>query len=313
MNIKSKPRFFSIDFLRGLTILLMIIVNTPGSWDFIYSPLKHSNWHGCTLADFVFPSFIFLIGLSMSISIAKSDNNLDFKKILKRCFLIFLIGFCLNWFPFFNSDIESVRVFGVLQRISFSYFFACVCILLFNKTKLILLSSFCLLIIHWLILFIFGTTDPYSLSGNISQNIDNFILSRNQVYQGFGIPFDPEGILGTLSCSAQLLFGFIVGRFLFVKQNPRKSKILFLFFSSVLMILISLIINFYYPINKPLWTGSYVFFTSGVILIILIFSFFLLDLKQQRKYFFFFFVFGRNPLFNYFLSIILLKIILFFI
>jgi len=312
-NTKSHSRFFSIDFLRGLTIFLMIVVNTPGSWNFVYSPLKHSIWHGCTLADLVFPSFIFLIGLSMSISVLKSDNKLFFKKIFKRSILIFLIGFLLNWFPFFNSDIENVRVLGVLQRIAFSYFIASILILFLNKTKLILLSSFFLLIVHWVILFVFGASEPYSLSGNISQNIDGFFFSKSQIYQGFGVPFDPEGILGALSSSAQLLFGFIIGRYLFIEQQAQKNKLVFLFFLSILMILISLSLNIYYPINKPLWTGTYVFFSSSIILIFLIFSVFIIDLKQKKQYFFFFFVFGRNPLFNYVLSIFFLKINLFLI
>ena len=122
-KLDDNRRHLSIDVFRGVTIFLMIIVNTPGSLDYVYSPLKHSFWHGCSLADLVFPSFIFIVGLSMSMSFRNISNKSNMLRVLlRRTLLILLFGILLNWFPFFNTNIDDLRMFGVLQRIALSYF-----------------------------------------------------------------------------------------------------------------------------------------------------------------------------------------------
>ena len=307
---KTNSRILSLDVFRGITIFLMIIVNTPGSWKFVYDPIKHSLWHGCTLADLVFPSFIFIIGLSLSVVNKKSNNYLIITNILKRSLLIFFIGVLLNWFPF-NINVDQVRIFGVLQRIALAYFLSTLLIKVLNKTNYIIISSVFLLLFHWGVLYIFGESDPYSLRGNISNNFDLFFISENHMYKGFGVAFEPEGILGTLSSTAQVLIGYSFGRYLFSYNKNYKKNLFNIILLGFLFVIFGLIWNIYYPINKPIWTGSFVLYSSGIFLIFYSIISWIIDVKEIKLWSYVFEVFGTNSLISYIISIIFLKLFLY--
>ena len=307
-KINSGTRMLSVDVFRGMTIFLMIIVNTPGSWSYVYGPLRHSSWHGCSFADLVFPSFIFVVGISMSLSFAKKKCTKDLlKNLFRRSVLIFIIGVLLNWFPFFYTNIENLRILGVLQRIALSFLMAGLIVIFISRTRLILIASLMLLCLHWFILYFYGGLEPYSLTGNISKEIDLFVLNGKNLYHGYKVPFDPEGILGTISTASQILLGFIAGKYIYQKKSIPSTKLFKLICLSIFMIIFGLMWNVIYPINKPLWTGSFVIYTTGIFLAFLSFLIWIVDIKKKIFWSFLFIVFGKNALISYLLSIVALK------
>jgi len=211
-------RFLALDIFRGATIALMVIVNTPGTWSYVYGPLRHAEWHGCTLTDLVFPFFLFIIGVAMRFSFDKYDickYGPLFNKIIFRTITIFSIGLLLNAFPFIrqNWDWSSFRILGVLQRIALAYFFASFIVLRLDVKGLVKISFF-ILVGYWLLLMSYGFysgQDPYSLKYNLILVIDSFLLGENHLYGGTGIQFDPEGLLSTIPSIVTILIGFLVG------------------------------------------------------------------------------------------------------
>lgn len=307
-------RIQSIDVLRGLTISLMILVNTPGSWSYIYPPLKHAEWHGCTLTDLVFPSFLFIVGISFYISLSKQNlKNRDgiLKKILVRASTIIFIGLLLNWFPFFHKNIGHLRYFGVLQRIGLSFLGAGVSVLLIKSANRLALFATLLLLTHWALLYFLGGNQPYSLYENMTIQVDTFLFGESHIYGGFGVPFDPEGLIGTISSVAQVIIGYLIAEVTLKNGTISKNAIFKLLFFSILLLLAGMLWSQIYPLNKPLWTGSFVLYTSGIggitwgLLIVLI---------DQKKIDFWtspIRVFGQNPLISFILSIAIVKILLY--
>lgn len=290
----------------------MIIVNTPGSWSYVYPPLLHAKWNGCTPADLVFPSFLFVIGMSLFISFKKMFKipaSLVIKKITKRALLIFLIGVFLNWFPFYETPFSSLRYFGVLQRIALAFFISGLLIVFLKQINTILLASICLMLIHWGVLFMFGSGKNYlTLEGNVGRYLDLIIFGEAHLYKGYGLPFDPEGLLGTLSSVSQILLGYFITSLALSKEKNYVQKMKHLFLAAIGMLLLALIWDIYYPINKSLWTGSYVLFTSSILLFIWISLIYIIDYKKITRWTFFFNIFGINPLISYILSILLIKV-----
>ena len=304
-----KNRLLSIDIMRGITIAFMIIVNTPGSWDYVYSPLLHAKWHGVTPTDLVFPFFIFIMGASMAFSFAKRDKGSRrtlLQKIIKRTVLIFGVGFLLNWFPFYHQNIMEVRVFGVLQRIALSYGLAGVC-LLYARTLTSQIIVICIGLLGYHMLQMYG--GDFTLEGNVNKKINDMILPAKNLYGGFGLPFDPEGIVGTISSGMQVIIGFIVGSYL---KNLKSTPLVFV--KRIIPIGIGLIfLAWLYchiiPINKPIWTGSYVLNTSGKACLLLAFLVYILDVWKIQSWSFPFKIFGMNALASYVLSGIFAKIL----
>lgn len=308
----NKERIISIDVLRGLTIFLMIVVNTPGSWSHVFAPFLHAKWHGCTLTDLVFPSFLFVVGLSMSQSFQKlsTANNLNLiKKITVRAALIFIIGLLLNWFPFYLTPISELRIFGVLQRIALSFFGAGVLLVLLKKRNWLIATSLLLLLLHWGILYFFGGNQPYSLENNIGRYLDIWLVGEKHIYGGFGIPFDPEGLLGTLTGIGQVLIGFLIGKYLFEHKENLNKRMLHILCLTTVMFALARLMNLWLPINKPLWTSSYVFYTIAIVTALLLLLVEIADKRKIVKWAFVFRVFGKNPLFSYILSILFAKLI----
>ncbi|MDQ2721579.1 MAG: DUF5009 domain-containing protein [Bacteroidota bacterium] len=311
----QKERFLALDVFRGMTICFMIIVNTPGSGAIPYPPLEHATWHGFTPTDLVFPSFLFAVGNAMSFSLHKYrqiSNAAFLTKIFKRTLLIFLIGFLMYWFPFFDlnpaghivsAPLKNTRIMGVLQRIALCYFFGSL-IVHYLSAKKAMIVSVLLLIGYWILLLSFGSaSQPLSMMGNAGLYLDKFLMGNDHLYHGEGIPFDPEGWLGTLAATVNVVIGFFAGRFI-QKKDKSFECLAKLMLVGALFIFIALYWNIVFPINKKLWSSSFVLVTTGIDLILISSLIYILEMKKwdQFKWSHFFVIFGRNPLFIYILS-----------
>lgn len=300
--MKTANRYLALDVLRGLTIAAMITVNNPGSWSHIYAPLRHSEWHGCTPTDLVFPFFLFVVGVSMFFSFSKYGNVLNRDSLIrltKRTILIFAIGLFLNSFPQWAKDFSKLRILGVLQRIAIVYGIASLIVLSARKTWLPYISA-AILLLYWAILFYFGSDDPYSLNGNATLSFDRMVLGENHMYHGFGIPFDPEGLLSTIPAIVTALLGYMAGAL--IKETEKQKIPQRLIITGIAGIAAGLLWGIFFPINKPLWTSSYVLFTAGWASVILAVLIWVIDIKSYKKWTSFFVVFGMNPLFIFALS-----------
>lgn len=306
-------RYYSLDVFRGATVALMILVNNPGSWSYIYPPFEHASWHGCTPTDMVFPFFLFAVGNAMAFVIPRLEQAGTpgaLGKFFKRMLSIFVIGLLLNWAPFFKWEGDSlvfkawqnIRIMGVLQRIALCYFFASL-IVFWGKTKGALLISSILLLVYWMLCFMLGDPSaPYSLSGYFGTSIDKMVLGVSHLYKGEGVPFDPEGLSGTLPAISQVILGYFVGQFI-LKQSASPKSVLILLAAGFSLVAIGLGWSVVFPLNKKIWTSSYVLYTTGCATIILAALIYLIELKCKKGWLSKFFdVFGKNPLFIFVLS-----------
>ena len=232
-------RYYSLDVFRGATVCLMILVNNPGSWGHIYSPLEHAPWHGLTPTDLVFPFFLFAVGNAMAFVMPRMEQAGDgvfWRKVIKRSLLIFAIGLFLNWWPFSRwqdgelvangwtwanteGKVFGVRILGVLQRIAICYFFASV-IVYYLKARGAFLLGLILLLLYWLLCYTLGNpADPYSMTGWFGNSVDLAVLRDPHMYHGEkfnGLPFafDPEGLMSTIPAIVQVIFGYLVGDYI---------------------------------------------------------------------------------------------------
>jgi predicted acyltransferase len=314
-------RFLSLDVFRGMTICFMIIVNTPGSGANPFSPLEHAGWHGFTPTDLVFPSFLFAVGNAMSFSLNRYREMGEaafLKKIIKRTVLIFLLGYLMYWFPFFRLDaqhhiigapIAHTRIMGVLQRIALCYFFASL-LIHYLKPRSVITISVLLLPGYWILLLVFGDHgQPYSLLGNAGLYLDKFLMGNDHLYHGEGIPFDPEGWLSTMPAIVNVVAGYFAGRFIQGKGKNYET-LAKLMLVGALLIFIALWWNMIFPINKKLWTSSFVLLTSGIDLLLISALVYVIEMKDYKgAWTRFFLVFGKNPLFIYLLSELLVTVL----
>lgn len=304
-------RLASLDVFRGMTVAFMIIVNTPGTWSHVYAPLRHASWHGCTPTDLVFPSFLFISGVAMWYSLKK--YNFEFSgpslfRILRRVALIFAVGLFLNIFPRFARDYETLRIMGVLQRIALAWGLGAVIVLLVKKNY-IWIATGVLLLGYWALMYFFGGSDPYSLEGNFARKVDITILGENHLYKGFGVPFDPEGLLSTIPAIGTVLLGFMTGNLISKFGNSWKT-VSWIAIIGALLIGAGLIWGQFFPINKPIWTSSYVLYAGGIGMLILALMFMIVDIWGLKGWTGFFNTFGTNALFTYVLAGIWTKIML---
>jgi predicted acyltransferase len=302
-------RFKALDVFRGLTICLMIVVNTSGDWDYTFSPLLHANWHGFTPTDLVFPSFLFAVGNAFAFVKTRwgsASLSQVFGKIFKRTVLIFILGYTMYWIPFMSwtetgelalIPISETRILGVLQRIALCYFLGAILIYFLNKKQLII-GSVLILVGYWVILNVFG---DYTLEGNVIGIVDRFILGDNHLYTGDGIPFDPEGLLSTIPSIVNVLGGYLVGKYIINGglSFEKLSKMLLVGFGLLAM---AYLWDLSFPVNKKLWTSSFVLLTIGFDIILLSLLIYFIDLTKKPLNFKFFEVFGKNSLFIYLLS-----------
>lgn len=311
--MSTKPRYLSLDVFRGATVFLMIVVNNPGEWGVQYAPLQHASWHGFTLTDLVFPSFLFAVGNAMAFGMKRFSDYGDgyfWKKTIKRTVLLFTIGLMLNWFPFYDFNSGSfytfgaLRIFGVLQRIAICYLIASIIVYYSGTDKTIAILGAAVLLGYWLVVFFLGGADPYSLSGFIGNDIDQWLVGQNHLYAGDGVPFDPEGLLSTLPAMVTVLTGYLTGTYI-MKYGNTYETITRLLVSACLLMLCGLFWDLFFPINKKIWTSSFVLLTSGICVMAIAILSYGIELKGHTIGTSFFEVFGKNPLFIYAFSWVL--------
>lgn len=320
-------RYLSLDILRGLTVAFMIMVNNPGSWDCIYPPLRHASWDGCTPCDLVFPFFLFCVGVSMVFALAKYPGLTKdaVKKIFKRGVLLYLIGLGLAAFPFYptvqNPDLSfwqnwvqwagNVRFLGVLPRIAICYVLASIIVLSIKNTKRLIgvIALLCLLHVGLLVLFA-GPEGAFSLEGCFARKLDMAILGSH-ISHNYGLPFEPEGLLGTLTSTATVLLGYVIG------QQTRNTSPLEasakIFSLSAGLLLGGMALSLVIPINKPLWSASYVLFTAGWASFAFALFIYLIDVRGWEKPFFPFKALGMNALILFVLSGLLGRVVWMFV
>ena len=292
-------RLVSLDVFRGLTIAAMVLVNNPGTWASIYWPLEHAEWNGWTPTDLVFPFFLFIVGISITLAFARRVEDETVKrdlylKVVKRSAIIFGLGLFLNGFPFFQ--LSTIRIAGVLQRIAICYLIASL-IFLATKIRTQLLIAVTLLVVYWLVMTRLAAPGyaPGDLSkeGSIASFVDRVILGPHIWRQGK--VYDPEGLLSTIPAVATTLFGTLTGHWLRSEQT-RIEKVVGMFVAGVLCVVLGWSWNPFFPINKSLWTSSYVLFTGGLALQLLAICYWVIDIKGYRRWAWPFEVFGVNAL-----------------
>ncbi len=281
-------RYFSLDVFRGATVALMILVNNPGSWSHIFTPLEHAEWHGCTPTDLVFPFFLFAVGNAMAFvmpRLKQAGGTIFWRKILKRFAIIFMIGIFLSWSPFImwqnnhlvlkgwtwmgdDGKLHGVRIMGVLQRIALCYLLASI-ILFYFKLRTALIISILLLLLYWGACLLLGhTPDPLSLKGYFGTQWDIRLFGESHVYHGEGVAFDPEGLASTLPAVVQVVLGYAAGAY--IRRKPKMYNMLtHLFVTAALLIFAGFAWDLIFPINKKIWTSSYVLYTSGLAIMVL--------------------------------------------
>lgn len=308
-NITNPNRLLSLDVFRGLTIVLMIIVNSPGTL-YPYSLLAHAEWHGCTLADSVFPSFLFIVGLTSVIhlhqQIKTKDKSVLYWLIFKRSIILFALGLFLNIFPH-PIDFSTLRVYGVLQRIAVCYLISSV-IYLNTSQRVQVFIYVAILVLYWLLLTQVPVPghglNQLTPDGNWASYIDQLIFSPAHLY---GKTFDPEGMLSTIPAIATTLGGILVGNFL-LNETSKRKKIYIMSLMGIVLISLSFFWNSSYPINKSIWTSSFVILTNGISLLEFAICYYLIDFLGFERWALPFKIFGMNALFAFIFHVVLLKL-----
>ena len=392
MSEPNQNRLVSLDVFRGMTIAGMVLVNNPGSWEHIYGPLEHAEWHGLTPTDWIFPFFLFIVGVSISISLGRvrpaSDSGRvsvprgTYRKIFTRAASIYLLGAALSIVPFFQFqatnapdpikllvwlaftaslfflllrnykvaaalcvagllgiagmnlagynvvpyDYSTLRILGVLQRISICYLITAIIFLNTNWKQQVAIGI-ALLFGYWLIMSTIPVpgcevTSLADKACNLAAWLDRLILTENHIWKG-GKVYDPEGILSTIPAIVTTISGVLTGTWLrsvppaiaggasLAADNANRvsttppataggtDKVAGMFFFGTALLAVGFIWNSYFPINKALWTSSYVFATTGLALLVLGCCYWLIDIKGYKRWAWPFVVFGVNamPLF----------------
>ncbi|NEP02974.1 MAG: DUF5009 domain-containing protein [Symploca sp. SIO2E9] len=323
MNHQQSTRLHSLDVFRGIAIASMILVNNPGSWDYVYPPLLHAQWHGFTPTDLVFPAFLFIAGAAMAFSVAKytKDNQPTTKtywRLGRRVAILFALGLLLNgssivldWLfkgsPL--SELANIRIMGVLQRISLAYLLTALAVMKLSRQGLWVLAT-AILLGYWAAMswvpipgYGIGNLTP---EGNLAAYLDRVILGTNHIYQQG--QFDPEGVFSTLPAMVTVLVGYFTGEWL--RTQPIQSR------ASLGLALFSLgclglgwAWGLLFPINKQLWTSSYVVFAAGWSLLLLAACYHLIEVMRIRHWGLPFEVMGLNGIFVFVISGFVVRIL----
>lgn len=318
----STKRIVSIDVLRGLTMVVAVVVNNPGSWQAVYAPLKHAEWHGVTPTDWVFPFFLFVGGMSIGIVRHKMVNMpaKDFwKKTLLRFCIIFLLGMILNYAPFFVfkdgtwtlQTLESLRIMGVLQRIAICYLVASIVIYFSTSIFDIINIAIGLLLVYWVMCLGLGeANDVYRLDTHFGTAWDIKIFGEHHLYQGEGVPFDPEGLASTIPACATTLLGYICFYY-FNKYKTRKYFLVNAYSVMLGLLIIATVWAELIPMNKKLWTSSYALYTAALCGIVFLSCYLFFDKWDKFIGFkilaYSFIVVGSNAIFVYTLNGLLVR------
>jgi predicted acyltransferase len=358
----TKERLTSLDVFRGFTIMMMTIVNNPGSWSSIYPPLEHAKWNGCTPTDLVFPFFIFIMGTAIPFAMpAKVFGPATFNKIMVRSLRIFCLGLFLNFFSRITlfglegialiigklvltfavayallgtfspkiktilafsvlgillflaySGIEAyqdVRIPGVLQRIGIVYFFTSLLYLKANlRTQILVVAS--LLLIYWGLMALIPVPGIGAANlekgTNLSAYIDNLFLKNHMWSQS--ITWDPEGILNTIPAIASGIMGMLIGQLL-NQSLPKLEIVKKMSLIGLVLVILGLIWNIVFPINKSLWTSSYVLYTAGLASLCLSLLYYIIEIADYKKWTKLFLIWGVNPMIVFFFSGIIPRVL----
>lgn len=288
----SPPRLASLDAFRGLAVAGMILVNNPGSWSHVYGPLRHAAWHGATPTDLVFPFFLFAVGVSLSFSFAartaRGDSRRDlWTHVARRALIIYGLGLFLAAYPGF--DLTTVRLVGVLARIAIVYLLVGT-LVLFVARRAVFAVMAALLLVYWALMAWvpvpgFGAGD-LSPEGNLAAHLDRLILGVH-MWSGGGGVYDPEGLLSTLPAVATTLSGLLAGDFLRARRDAGDGgpgAALRLALTGAVLVPAGLVWDLWFPVNKPLWTSSYVLYTTGWALMVLASLYWLIDVRGWRAW-----------------------------
>jgi predicted acyltransferase len=332
-EIARPKRLVSLDVLRGITIAGMILVNDPGSWEHIYPPLEHAEWNGWTPTDLIFPFFLFIVGVSMTLSFARRVSRGVTRRALaihvaRRSALIFAIGLFLNGFPTF--DLGSIRIMGVLQRIALCYLAGGLLYLFLipgvfagrkheadtnprapsnagvnpRANPWVIASAAVILLIGYWALMTFVPVPGYGAGHlgkdeNLGAYIDRSLMGGHLWSES--VTWDPEGLLSTLPAIATLLIGILAGEWL-RSDCEGSRKALGLAFAGLPLLIVGRLLHPYFPINKNLWTSTFVLFTGGFAMLLLALFYWAVDLRGWRKWAAPFLVFGMNAILAYALA-----------
>ncbi|MBD2340602.1 acyltransferase family protein [Calothrix sp. FACHB-156] len=314
-------RLTSLDVFRGITIAGMILVNMAGVADDKYPPLDHAAWNGCTPTDLVFPFFLFIIGVAMTFSLSKytegdKPQSAVYWRILRRAAILFALGLLLNGFwnkGIWTFDFSSIRLMGVLQRIGLAYLFASLIVLkLPRKGQWILAAA--ILIGYWLAMMYLPVpgygAGVLTREGNLGAYIDRLIIPKAHLYKGDGFNFmgDPEGIFSTIPAIVSVLAGYFVGNW--IRSQTVQSRIsIGLALFGIGCLIVGWAWGWTFPINKKIWTSSYVVFTSGWALLLLAACYELIEVRQIRRWSKPFEIMGLNAIALFVASVLLIKIL----
>ncbi len=314
-------RLTSLDVFRGITIAGMILVNMVGVADDKYSLLDHAEWNGCTPTDLVFPFFLFIVGVAMAFSLSKytSDNKPNkalYLRILRRAAILFLLGLLLNGFwnkGIWTFDLSSIRFMGVLQRISLSYLFASLIVLKLPRKNQWILAGV-LLIGYWLTMMYVPVQDygagVLTREGNFGAFIDRLIIPKAHLYKGDGFNYlgDPEGLYSTIPAIVSVLVGYSAGIWINDKKQLNSQTSMDLVLFGLCCLVIGIIWDVAFPINKKLWTSSYVVFTTGWALMLLAACYELIEVRLIKRWSKPFEIMGLNAITLFVASVTLIKI-----
>jgi len=288
----SAGRLCSLDFFRGITIIGMVIVNNPGNGEVAYAPLRHAQWNGWTPTDLIFPSFVFIMGVSVVFSLASRLRRGESRRsivlhVLRRGAILFAIGLFLNGYPAYPTEyhFSTLRLVGVMQRLAICYVAASLITLWVGNRGRIVVATTCL-VGYW-VLMRFVPVPGYGLptrdvsllnpAGNLSAWLDRAVYSAHM----HGHPYDSEGLLSTVPAIGTVLIGVLTGQWL-GSQSAKESKPKWMFVFGILGLASGEVFNIWFPINKKLWTSSYVLFHCGFALVLLALCYWVLDVKQWR-------------------------------
>ncbi|RKR81709.1 putative acyltransferase [Mucilaginibacter gracilis] len=311
-NLKLNNRLLSLDVFRGLTVAAMILVNNPGDWGHIYAPLEHAAWNGCTPTDLIFPFFLYIVGVSIVFALqTKAADAAQHGKLLltviKRGAILIGLGWFLALYPHFNFG--TMRIPGVLPRIGLVF---AICGVIFvkteRKTQLILFWTF--LIVYFLLMTLvpvpgtgYANLQPET---NLGAWLDRTILGTPHLWKE-AVTWDPEGLLGTLPACATTLFGILIGTWLKRKDKDESTKVAWMFTAGLGAVILGLIWDLFFPINKALWTSSYVLYAGGLATLGLAFFYWIIDVQGHKGFTRPFVVYGVNAITVFFLSAFIVK------
>jgi predicted acyltransferase len=330
-----RERLISLDVFRGMTVAGMLLVNNPGTWSAIYPPLGHAAWHGWTPTDLIFPFFLFIVGITTHISMsarrARGDSDAALvKQILRRGSIIFLLGLLMAWFPFYQWGtiegmdnpsimdrivyrVDHLRILGVLQRIGLVYIFAALLTLRTSLKQQVIIVTV-LLYGYWFAMTLIpipgkdiGALLLSVPSETIAAYVDRAILGRNHIWGG-SVTYDPEGILSTFPAIGTAILGVMAGRWI-SQQRPLAERIAALAAVGCIAMVVGLMWNWSFPINKNIWTSSYVVFTAGMACATIATTMWIIEEQNVRWWTKPFVIYGMNPIVAFVGSGVLARII----